>query len=305
MLTFVARRLGQAVLVVLGASTLAFLVIRLLPGDPVETMFANLGVPEAVQQQIRAEMRVDEPLGLQYVHFLGDLLTGRFGTSMRTGTPVGTEIAAQAGSTVALAGLALVLALLLGFGSGILAARRPGGWVDATVSAVQLGLVSMPVFWVGILLLTAFSFRLGWFPAAGGTGPSGLVLPALTLALPTSAIIGQLVRDGLRRVLREPYIVTARAKGLGEATVILRHALRNSLISVITVLGVVLGGLLSGAVVVETVFARQGLGRLALDAILSKDYPMVQAVVVLAAVAYVAISTGVDIVYAAVDPRIR
>jgi peptide/nickel transport system permease protein len=165
--------------------------------------------------------------------------------------------------------------------------------------------VTMPVFWVAIVLLTVFSFNLAWFPATGGTGVNGLVLPAVTLALPTSAVIGQLVRDGLRQVLWEPYIITARAKGLGEWTVLLRHALRNSLVSVVTVLGVVLGALLSGAVVVETVFARQGLGRLALNAITAKDYPMVQAIVVLAAVAYVVINLAVDIVYALIDPRIR
>ena len=305
MISFALRRLVQAVLVVLGASTLAFLVIRLLPGDPVEAMFANLAVPEAVQHQIRAEMHIDDPLPAQYLSFLGDLVRGHFGTSMLTGTPVATEIGAQAASTLQLAGLAVAGALVIGFGTGILAARRPDGWVDRVVTTLQLAFVSMPVFWVGILLLTAFSFQLGWFPATGGDGLTGLVLPALTLALPTSAIIGQLVRDGLRQVLWEPYIVTARAKGLGEWSVLLRHALRNSLVSVVTVLGMVIGGLLAGAVVVETVFARQGLGRLAVTAITSKDYPMVQAIVVLAATAYVVVNLTVDVAYAAIDPRIR
>jgi ABC-type dipeptide/oligopeptide/nickel transport system permease component len=305
MLAFVARRLGQAVLVVFGASTLAFLVIRLLPGDPVETMFATLAIPEGVKEQIRAEMGIGDPLPVQYLHFLADLLRGRFGTSMTSGNPVGAEIATQAGSTLQLAGLSIVVALVLGFGSGILAARRPDGWVDRLITTLQMAFVATPVFWVGIVLLMVFSFNLGWFPATGSEGFDSLVLPAFTLALPTSAIIGQLLRDGLRQVLWEPYIVTARAKGLGEWAVLLRHALRNSLVSVVTVLGVVLGSLLSGAVVVETIFARQGLGRLALNAIMAKDYPMVQAVVVLAAVAYVTINVVVDVVYAAVDPRIR
>jgi peptide/nickel transport system permease protein len=302
---FVLRRLAQAILVVLGAATLAFLVIRLLPGDPLNAMFESLALPVAVQEQIKAEMRLDRPLWTQYGLFLGDLVQGNFGTSMFSGTSVGREIAAQAGSTVQLAAAAVGLALLLGFGAGIAAARWPDSWVDRLITTSQMLLVAMPVFWVAIVLLTVFSFNLAWFPATGGTGVPGLVLPAITLALPTSAVIGQLVRDGLRQVLWEPYIITARAKGLGEWAVLLRHALRNSLVSVITVLGMVLGALLSGAVVVETVFARQGLGRLALNAITAKDYPMVQAIVVLAAAAYVVINLVVDIVYALIDPRIR
>jgi ABC-type dipeptide/oligopeptide/nickel transport system permease component len=305
MLAFVCRRLGQAVLVVLGAATLAFVVIRLLPGDPVEAMFANLAVPQAVQDRIRAEMRMDEPLPAQYLYFLTDLAQGRLGTSMLSGEQVGAEIGAQVGSTLQLAALGILLALLFGFACGILAARRPDGWLDRVITAAQMVFVSMPVFWVGIVLLAVFSFNLAWFPATGNAGVGALVLPALTLALPTSAIIGQLVRDGLRQVLWEPYVVTARAKGLGEWSVLYRHALRNSLVPVVTVLGMVLGGLLSGAVVVETIFARPGLGRLALGAILAKDYPMVQAIVVIAALAYVTINVAVDVAYAAIDPRIR
>ena len=305
MVGFLARRTVQAALVILGAATLAFFVMRLLPGDPVEGMFVGLSVPDAVKEQIRNDMHLGQPLLEQYGLFVTDLLQGRFGTSMVDGASVADKIAGQAGPTLALAGLAMALSLILGFGSGIIAARFPGGWVDRIITTVQMAMVSMPVFWVGIVLLTIFSFNLGWFPATGSQGLNTLVLPALTLAVPTSAIIGQLVRDGLRQVLWEPYIVTARAKGLDEWSVLLHHALRNSLVSVITVLGVVLGALLSGAVVVETVFARQGIGRLALNAITAKDYPTAQAVVVLSAAVYVFINLAVDVVYAAIDPRIR
>jgi peptide/nickel transport system permease protein len=305
MAVFLARRLAQSALVVFGALTLSFVVIRLLPGDAIEAMFAGTSVPQAVQDAVRKDMKLDLSWWQQYLAYLADLAHGRLGTSIATGNPVGQELRQQIMPTIQLTLTAVLLAVVLGVGAGVTAARRPEKPLDRLITTVQMLFVSLPVFWAGLLLITLFSFRLGWFPAIGNEGAASLVLPSVTLALPASAIVGQLVRDGLIGVLREPYIVTARAKGLTEWNILFRHALRNAAIPVITVVGVVVGALLSGAVVVETLFARQGLGRLAVNAITGKDFPVVQALVTLAAVMYVLINLLVDVVYAAVDPRIR
>lgn len=302
---FVARRLAQSVMVIWGALTLAFIVIRLLPGDPAEAMFAGTGTPQAIQDAVRRELKLNSPIWQQYVGYLSNLVHWRFGTSVIHGDSVSHELSEQLLPTILLGVVAIVVAVLLGVTAGVVAARRPNRALDRIITTVQVVWISLPVFWLGLILLTVFSFDLGWFPATGSSGVSSIVLPGLTLALPASAIVGQLVRDGLVSVLGEPYIVTARAKGLGEWRILFRHALRNAAVPVITVVGVVLGSLFSGAVVVETLFARQGLGRLAVSAITSKDYPVVQALVTLAAITYVVLNLFVDLLYAVVDPRIR
>jgi ABC-type dipeptide/oligopeptide/nickel transport system permease component len=305
MLSFVARRLAQSVVVIFGALTLAFVVIRLLPGDTVAAMFAGTSTPQAVRDAVRHDMLLDSSWWQQYLGYLDNIAHGRLGTSVTHGDGVGYELRQQVLPTVELGLAAVALAITFGVWAGVVAARRPERLLDRVITTVQVVSISLPVFWVGLVLLTFFSFRLGWFPATGSQGFKSLVLPAITLALPCGAIVGQLVRDGLIRVLREPYIVTARAKGLGDWAVLFRHALRNAAVPVITVIGVLIGSLLSGAVVIETLFARQGLGRLAVTAITSKDFPVVQALVALAAVTYVLVNLLVDVVYALVDPRIR
>jgi peptide/nickel transport system permease protein len=305
MSTFLLRRFAQSVLVIWGALTVAFIVIRVLPGNPVQAMFSGTGVPQSVQDAVTHELHLDSSLWSQYVGYLDNLVHWRFGTSVIHGDSVSHEISSQVGSTFELAAAAIVLALVLGVGAGVIAARYPEKLLDRLITTLQVVVISLPVFWLGLILLTVFSFQLGWFPATGSDGLTSLVLPGLTIGLPASAIVGQLVRDGLIGVMAQPYIVTARAKGLGEWQILFRHALRNAAVPVISVVGIVIGSLFSGAVVVETLFAREGLGRLAVNAITSQDFPLVQALVVLAAVIYILVNLLVDVIHAVIDPRIR
>ena len=306
----VAGRLGTRVLgavgVLWGAATLTFLALVLIPGD---IAYAIVGGPDSnpspeVLAEVRREYGLDRPVWEQYLAYLLRLATGDLGTSYRFHSPVTGLIAEQLGPTVALALSAGVVGVL---GAVVVAlataGRRPT--VRGTVSGVELVLASLPSFWLGIVLLTVFSFTLGWFPSIGGEGWRGLVLPTLTLALPLGAVLSQVVRASVEEVLEEPFVVTARARGLGDTGVRVRHVLRHALVPLTTMSGFVVGGLFGGAVITETLFNRQGLGRLLLSAVSSKDMPVVLGLVLLSAAVYVVVNLVVDATYPLIDPRLR
>jgi peptide/nickel transport system permease protein len=303
---YLIRRLIWAIPVLFGVSITVFLMLHMIPGDPVLALLR--GQPTVTPEDIarlRAQLGLDEPLPVQYLQWLGGVLRGDFGESILAHRPVLTMIAEQAWSTVQLTFAAMVMAVIIGTSLGTISALRRNSWVDTLASLISLFGVSMPTFWFGMILIYVFSLRLGWFPVTGEGGWQRLVLPALALSLDFSAIIARLVRSSLIEVLQQDFVRTARAKGLRERSVVVRHALRNSLIAVITIIGLQIGTLLGGAVVIETVFARQGIGRLAVTGILGKDFPLVQAIVLLAAVVYVAINLLVDLSYSLLDPRIK
>jgi ABC-type dipeptide/oligopeptide/nickel transport system permease component len=303
---YLIRRLFFAVPVLLGVSIAVFLMLHLIPGDPVLALLR--GQPTVTEEdtaRLREQLGLDKSLPEQYLHWLGGVLRGDFGESILAHRPVITMIREQAAGTVQLAVAAMVIAVIIGTILGTISALRRNTWVDTVASLVSLFGVSMPSFWFGMILIYVFSLRLGWFPVTGEGGWKRLILPALALSLDFSAIIARLVRSSLIEVLQQDYIRTARAKGLRESTVVTHHALRNGLIAVITIVGLQTGTLLGGAVVIETVFARQGIGRLAVIGIQGKDFPLVQAIVLLAAVVYVGINLLVDLSYTLLDPRIR
>ncbi len=302
----VGTRVLGAVGVLWGAATLTFLALVLIPGD---IAYAIVGGPDSnpspeVLAEVRREYGLDRPVWEQYGAYLLRLATGDLGTSYRFHSPVGQLIAEQVGPTVALAVSAGVVGVL---GAVVVAlataGRRPS--VRGPVSGLELVLASLPSFWLGIVLLTVFSFTLGWFPSIGGEGWRGLVLPTLTLALPMGAVLSQVVRASVEEVLEEPFVVTARARGLGDTAVRVRHVLRHALVPLTTMSGFVVGGLFGGAVITETLFNRQGLGRLLLSAVNSKDMPVVLGLVLLSAAVYVVVNLVVDATYPLIDPRLR
>ncbi len=303
---YLIRRLVFAIPVLLGVSIAVFLMLHLIPGDPALAMLR--GQPSVTQddvERLRVQMGLNDPLPVQYLKWIGNVLQGDFGDSIQAHRPVLTMISEQAGATIQLALVAMVLAIVIGVVLGTISALRRNSWVDTLCSLVALFGVSMPSFWFGLILIYVFSLRLGWFPVTGEGGWKRLVLPALALSLDFSAIIARLIRSSLIEVLQQDYIRTARAKGLREPLVVARHALRNALMAVITIIGLQLGTLLGGAVVIETVFARQGIGRLAITGILGKDFPLVQGIVILAASVYVVINLIIDLSYGLLDPRIK
>jgi ABC-type dipeptide/oligopeptide/nickel transport system permease component len=305
MLTYVRRRLVLAVPVILGVSVVVFSIVYLLPGDPVLAILSGANATAEQEAELRAQLRLEDPLPIQYLRFLGRGAQGDFGRSIFSRRPVGEEIADQLPSTLQLAGMSIVIAAVVGLALGVLAAVRHDTWVDRTAMLIALGGVSMPSFWLGLVLILVFSLQLGWLPATGHGGLSRLILPAATIGLNYSAVIARLVRSSLLEVLGNGYIATARAKGLSEWPVVLKHALGNALIPVTTIIGVQLGNLLAGTIVVETVFSRPGMGRLAVTAVLDKDYPLIQGVVLVSALGYVLVNLLVDLSYSLLDPRIR
>jgi peptide/nickel transport system permease protein len=305
MLTYLRRRLLLAVPVVLGVSVVVFSIVHLLPGDPVVAILSGANATPEQVAELRAQLRLEDPLAVQYLRFLGRAATGDFGRSIFSRRPVMDEIADQLPSTLQLAGTAIAIAAAIGLALGLAAAVHRDRWVDRLAMVVALGGVSMPSFWLGLLLIFVFSLHLGWLPATGQGGLSRLVLPAATIGLNYAAVIARLVRSSMLEVLGDGYVTTARAKGLSEWPVVLKHALSNALIPVTTIVGVQLGNLLAGTIVVETVFSRPGMGRLAVTAVLDKDYPLIQGVVLVSALGYVLVNLLVDLSYSALDPRIR
>jgi peptide/nickel transport system permease protein len=305
MLSYVIRRTVAALAVMWGVMTVVFLLLRVLPGDPVETMLAGSGASPTAIAQARQQLGLNDPLPVQYGRYLLHTLRGDLGRSLFSNRPVTLTIAEQLPATMQLAAAALLVAVVLGLTLGILAALRAGTWIDRAAMGVAVLGVSVPVFWSGLLLIWVFSVGLNWLPATGADGWRHLVMPALVLGLVGAGPIARLVRASLLDVLRADYITIARAKGLPEVTVIGRHALRNAIIPAITLVGLQAGFLLGGTVVTEVVFARPGLGRLVVEAILWKDLPVVQGVVLLIAATYVIINLLVDTATFALDPRLR
>lgn len=304
MTRYILRRLLLAVPVLIGVSLVVFWMIRAIPGDPARVI-AGEGAPLETVERIREQYGLNEPPHVQYMIFLKQLLQGDLGRSIRSRRPVADEIGARLGPTLELAAGSLLVAVAIGVTSGILSAVRPNSWVDALSTFVALVGISMPVFWLGLMLMYLFSYELGWFPTAGRGTWKHLVLPSLTLGLNTAAIIARMTRSSMLEVLRQDYVRTARAKGLHERAVVLKHAFRNALIPIITVTGLQLGTLLGGAVMTESVFAWPGIGRLMVESITARDYPVVQGAVLVVAVAFMLINLLVDVLYAYVNPSIR
>jgi peptide/nickel transport system permease protein len=304
-LTYVGRRILAVVPVLFGVTLAVFSMLFLVPGDPVKIMLAEfVTTPEQIAR-MRAQLHLDEPVLVQYGRFVGNALRGDLGVSIRSRRPVAAEIGENIGSTGRLALASMVVAIGLGVPLGLLAALGRNSWLDVAAMVVALLGVAMPSFWLGFLLIFVFSLHLGWLPATGGGDLLHLVMPAVALGMIAAAIIARLTRSSMLEVLGQDFVRTARAKGLGGWSVIVRHALRNALIPVVTVFGLQFGNLLAGAVIVETVFSRPGLGRLIVGGILAKDFPLVQGTVLFVAAAYVLINVMVDVAYAYVDPRIR
>nr|WP_225311656.1 ABC transporter permease [Microbispora cellulosiformans] len=298
------RRLALTLFVLWGAATFAFAGMRLVPGDPARVIAGGVqaNATPQVLDAIRDEYGLGEPIVVQYARFLGRLLRADLGGSYQLGRPVSRVIGEQIGATLALAAGAAVLGFGLAVTLATLTAGRPR--LRALSRAVEFCSISTPNFWIGILLLAAFSFHLGWFPVIGDGGPAALVLPCAALALPIAGMLAQVTRDGLERALDQPFALTARARGATEHRIRVRHALRHAALPVLTLSGWVLGELLAGTVVVETVFARQGLGHVVVAAVRGRDFPVVTGVVVLSALVFSLINIAVDLLYGLADPRI-
>jgi peptide/nickel transport system permease protein len=309
---YLISRLLAAVPVVLLVSTSVFLLLFLTPGDPAATILGSDASPERVQE-VRTRLGLDDPAPIQLAHWYGHLLQGDLGTSLFLNQPVTQAIAQRAEPTLLLTLLSTLLAIAVGLPLGILAATRPGTWADFSAMLVGLAGVSMPTFWVGLNLIFLFAVLLNWLPVAGyaplASGPTEtaryLLLPAVTLAFPQAALLARMTRSVMLDTLREDYVRTARSKGLREQRVILLHALRNALIPLATVLGLIVAVLLGGAVVTEQVFNIPGVGRLLVQAVGRRDYPVVQGVVLVIAGIYVLVNLVVDLAYGVLDPRVR
>jgi peptide/nickel transport system permease protein len=305
MIAYISNRLLQGLVVLLGVSFIVFALMHLTPGNPAEVMLSEFGASAEDLRRLREQLGIDRHWTLQYRDFLADAVRGDLGRSLFTRRPVTEQILLVLPSTLALTGAAIGIALLVGLPLGIVSALRHRTWVDSLAMVVSLLGVAMPVFWIAILLILIFSIRLGWFPATGGAGAQSMVLPAAALGLGAAGLIARLARSSMLEVLRAEYVVTARAKGLREGAVVVRHALRNALIPLVTIVGLQIGNLLSGAVVIETIFARQGIGSMLIRGIVQKDFPLVQGLVLFIAVVYIGVNIAIDILYGVIDPRVR
>lgn len=304
MTRLVARRLLLAIPTTLAVATLVFGLIHLIPGDPVLIMLGE-GAQPADVEELRRSLGLDRPLGEQYLRYLRGLARGDLGESLHFDEPVTRLIARHYPATVELALAAMAMALAVALPLGMLAAWRRGGWLDRGARLFSLAGVSVPNFWLGPIAILLFSIQLGWLPVSGRGGWRHLVMPAATLGLALAGLLTRMVRTALAEELGKPYLVTARAKGLSGARVAVRHALGNALVPVVTVVGLQFGSLLTGAILTETIFGWPGLGRLLIQAIRLRDYPLVQGAVLLIAVTYVLVNLITDLVYAWIDPRIR
>jgi ABC-type dipeptide/oligopeptide/nickel transport system permease component len=304
MRAYLIRRLLLLVPTLFGVTLAVFLMLRLTPGDPVQIMLGEFGSKEQVER-LRRDLGLDQPLPMQYVKFIARAAHGDLGTSIRSRAAVITEIGDRLPATITLTLAATALAAGVGVSIGTIAATARMPLVDSAVMAFSLIGLSMPTFWSGLLLIFTFSLRLGWLPITESEGFRALILPAVTLAAPASAVLARITRSSVLEVLGQEFIRTARSKGLAHYAVVIRHALRNALIPVLTILGLQFGALLAGAVIVESVFSRPGLGRLAVNAILSRDFPVAQGIVLVVGVMYVFVNATIDLVYGFLDPRIR
>jgi peptide/nickel transport system permease protein len=312
MARYLLNRLWQSAVTLVLASIVVFIGIRALPGDPALAMAGEEADP-ATLAAVRAQLGLDQPVPVQYLHFVGNALTGDLGRSTRTGTPVTEMIGATLPVTVQLAFYAMIVAVLAGIAGGVLASVFRGRWPDWMANGFSLAGLSIPTFWLGILAVVYLAVGLGWFPASGYVSPLEdplravyyLTLPAVILGIAHAAVVQRQTRSAMVGALTADYVRTARAKGLGRGAVVFRYALRNSLIVVTTVVGLQLGGLIAGAVVTERIFSLPGIGKLTLDSVFTRDYPVIQAVVLVITTAYIVINLLVDALYTVVDPRIR
>jgi peptide/nickel transport system permease protein len=304
MARYLVRRLLLTIPVLLGVATLVFALIHLVPGDPAQSMLGESASPEDVAR-LRQSLGLDDPLLVQYTSFLTGILRGDLGTSFRYGTPVTSEIRSRLLRTAQLALAAMAVAIAFAIPLGILAAVFRGTAIDHAAMTLALAGISMPNFWLGPLLAILFAVVLGWLPVAGTGTIWHLVLPAITLGAALSAILARMTRASLLEELREPYVVAARARGLSRGRAVLRHAFRNSLIPIVTIVGLQFGAVLTGTIITETIFAWPGVGRLLIQAINFRDYPLVQGCILFIAVTYVAMNLLTDLTYGFLDPRIR
>jgi len=304
MLRFIIRRLVLTIPVLLGVATLVFALIHLVPGDPAAAMMGESASP-ADLADLRTRLGLDRPLLVQYRQFLSGLVVGDLGTSFRYGTPVAREIGQRLGPTAQLATVAMLAAILMAVPLGIVGALNRGKAVDQAAMTVSLAGIAMPNFWLGPVLAIVFSVWLGWLPVSGTGTWRHLVLPALTLGAALAAMTARMTRASLIDELRELYVLAARARGLSRTRAVIGHALRNSLIPVVTIVGLQLGSVLTGTIITETIFSWPGVGRLLIQAINFRDYPLVQGCILLISVTYVTMNLLVDLAYAWLDPRIR
>lgn len=304
MFVYFLKRILQTIPVILGVIVITFILMYIVPGDPVVSMVGER-YDEATVQRLRAELHVDDPLPLQFVRYLGNVIRGDLGKSFVSGRSVAADLQEKFPNTLVLALSAMTVAILLGLTVGIVSSLKPQSWLDKSSMLVALVGISAPVFWVGLLLVLVVGVYLKWLPPTGFGGLQYLILPAITLGTRSAAYLARLTRATMLEVLDQDYIRTARAKGLPEWKVILKHAFPNTLVPVITVIGTDFGSYLSGAVLTESIFGWPGLGRYALDAILKRDFPVIQGTVLFMALIFIFANLIVDLLYGVVDPRIR
>lgn len=303
MIQYVIRRLLMLIPILLGVIFLTFLIAQITPGDPAALALGPMATTEQIAQ-LRTHLGLDDPLLKQFYRYLSQVFRGNLGLSIRGQTPVMQDILLRLPSTLELAGMAMLMAVLMGIGAGLAAAMTRSKIIEGMVMVSALVGLSIPGFWMAIMLIMIFGVQLGWVSVIGGTGLRNLVLPAFCLALGPGAVLARLARSSMKEVVREDYIRTAKAKGLSRGMVTRAHVLKNSMIPVVTVVGLQTAAMLGGAVFIESVFARPGLGRFAVQAIANRDYPQIQGVVLFMALMYALLNLVVDLLYAFLDPRI-
>ncbi len=299
-----ASRFLSLFTVIFGVLLLTFLLIHLVPGDPVEVMLGE-SASVADRDALRADLGLNQPLFSQFGSYLNKLAHGDFGQSIHSKTPIIDMLKTRYPATLKLAFLSLIIGLSIGIPLGVYAALKAGHWQDMMVTIVSVRFSAMPAFWLGPILMLIFAVRLGWLPVSGMESRTSIILPAITLGLGLSAILTRMTRTSLLEVLNDDYIRTARAKGLSEKTVIIRHALRAALLPIITIVGLQMGSLLAGTVITETVFSWDGIGRLLVESIEKRDYPVTQACVLVVALSYVLVNLATDLLYQFADPRVK
>lgn len=304
MLRYLLRRLLLTVPVLLGVATLVFALIHLVPGDPAQAMLGESATPEEVAR-LRTNLGLDRPLLTQYGAFLAGVGRGDLGKSFRSGQPVAREIGRRLGDTAILALCAMAVAIVIAIPLGILAAVFRGRFIDHAAMTLALAGISIPSFWLGPLLAILFAVQLGWLPVSGSGTPLHVILPAITLGTALAAILARMTRSSVIEELRELYVLAARSRGLSQSRAVVRHAFRNSLIPVVTIIGLQFGAVLTGTIITETIFGWPGVGRLLITAINTRDYPLVQGCILFISVTYVAMNLITDLTYGFLDPRIR